>query len=209
MFQFSLLDKLEHCAESNVYDDNNHEGSSSSLEDVLTPLNDQLHKALDFYNTEIMKISLINQDMDRISKKNDKILEKFAMIKDMFQDLTKYIDTNYNNINSHCVNMKSTLEKMHHSLDDCITHVNGYYEEESNKVSVEYNTSLKKINSLDSIFKISKINEHLCPICIRNQSTHFTLPCGHVYCEDCSKKLSVTCFICRENIYKVNALYFS
>ena len=101
------------------------------------------------------------------------------------------------------------IVSLNEALNMCRSNIQTYTTKEKKQYIDVYDASIGKINALNGVFTIAKFNKHVCPICLKNETTHFTLPCGHVYCEECSKKITVTCFICRGNVYKVNSLFFS
>ena len=64
---------------------------------------------------------------------------------------------------------------------------------------------------------------NMCPICFRNQVTHYLNPCGHTGCKECLERnrkerssnntmpqsdLSFECAFCREQIISIKPLYF-
>lgn len=215
MYDFSLLDKFEECSsESNDLTSDTFMKETSMEEINLESLNSVIQDALKVYNKEVLNASHINQEMDRLNNKNAKVKEELEHIKNGIADISKYIASNYKkncceeNIQTYN-NISENISVVSGALDECLSNMNKYAENESKSHKKDYDQSIDKINSLNQIFTIAKLNKHACPICLRNESTHFTLPCGHVYCEDCSKKLSVTCFICRQNIFKVSPLFFT
>ena len=48
-----------------------------------------------------------------------------------------------------------------------------------------------------------------CTICMGAEVTHAITPCGHTFCEGCSKSQMTTCYICRTQIRDRLRLYFS
>lgn len=213
MYDFSLLDKFESSTGSNDSSSDSNTNSPSN-EINLDSLNSVIQDALAVYNKEVLNVSHINQEMDRLNNKNKKVIEELEHIKSGIADISKYIVSNYK---TNCCeenmqiynNISANILTIGEALSECVLNMNDYAENESKSRKNDYGKSIDKINSLNQIFTVAKLNKHACPICLRNECTHFTLPCGHVYCEDCSKKLSVTCFICRQNIFKVSPLFFT
>lgn len=48
-----------------------------------------------------------------------------------------------------------------------------------------------------------------CTICMNKEVTTVVTPCGHTYCEDCSKTQLTACYICRVQIRDRVRMYFS
>jgi hypothetical protein len=49
----------------------------------------------------------------------------------------------------------------------------------------------------------------LCTICMARDVTHAVTPCGHTYCEECTRTQLTSCYICRVQIRDKMRLYFS
>ncbi len=49
----------------------------------------------------------------------------------------------------------------------------------------------------------------VCTICMTKEITHATIPCGHTYCEDCSRTQVTSCYICRVQVRDRVRLFFS
>jgi hypothetical protein len=47
-----------------------------------------------------------------------------------------------------------------------------------------------------------------CPVCMNAQVEVYIDPCGHTFCQKCSKKIYTNCGFCRAPIKKVNKLFF-
>jgi len=62
-----------------------------------------------------------------------------------------------------------------------------------------------------AIFKTGNqlVNEPICPICITDAVTTAIVPCGHTFCNSCSRRMSMECGVCRGRIRERMKLYFS
>lgn len=49
----------------------------------------------------------------------------------------------------------------------------------------------------------------ICTICMARNVTHAVTPCGHTYCEECTRTQMTSCYICRVQIRDKLRLYFS
>ena len=51
-------------------------------------------------------------------------------------------------------------------------------------------------------------DDKLCCICYVNIKTHICIPCGHkCLCETCTKKITKTCPICKQQIFNIIKVY--
>ena len=48
-----------------------------------------------------------------------------------------------------------------------------------------------------------------CSICIDNPVSHVLIGCGHTFCNDCTRKQTTICYICRSKISERVKIYFS
>ena len=72
----------------------------------------------------------------------------------------------------------------------------------------------KKWNILREIISLQKMmnmntNEPMCAICLNEPVSHVMIPCGHTFCVSCTRKLHVSCYICRGGIRDRVRLYFT
>lgn len=51
-------------------------------------------------------------------------------------------------------------------------------------------------------------NEPLCTICLANIVSYCLTPCGHTYCEQCLRRMPVSCFMCRTPVSNRVKLFF-
>ena len=47
-----------------------------------------------------------------------------------------------------------------------------------------------------------------CTICMNEEIDVVMVPCGHVFCKECSKKTLTICFLCRTQVLQKQKLYF-
>lgn len=214
MYDFSLIDKFSESREiSSEEDDKKHAIHDQQCDDQqlvdLNHLNTVIHQTLKVYNKEVLNVSHINQEIDRLHRKNTKLNEKLNQFIGNMDDIQKFVESNYTQSNPKYQGILDNISESQCVIRSCLDCIDQYTEIESNASKEDYRHSVDKINSINQVFTVAKLNKHSCPICLRNECTHFTLPCGHVYCEECSKKISVSCFVCRENIFKISPLFFA
>lgn len=67
----------------------------------------------------------------------------------------------------------------------------------------------KKMNRqyINEACKMDNHKDMLCKVCLDNAVSRVLVKCGHVFCEDCSKRC-VKCPYCREKISFVQKLFF-
>ena len=209
MYDFSLIDKLSKSCDTKHEESESPENCDEYNVLDLDDLNLVIKKTLMVYNKEVLNVSQINQEVDRLDRKNVKLKEKLKQIDSSMNDIQKFVESNYCETNIKYLSIMENIKSTQLTIETCLENIDEYTEVESNLHKDEYKISVDKINSINKIFTVAKINKHSCPICLKNETSHFALPCGHVYCEECSKKLSVTCFVCRENIFKISPLFFT
>jgi hypothetical protein len=68
----------------------------------------------------------------------------------------------------------------------------------------------REILSVNNCFRPEYVGEgSLCGICLTEPIGQALVPCGHTYCHNCSKKISMFCYVCRTVIRERLRLYFS
>ena len=75
MYHFSLIDKLKN---NELYNQSNNDENNENLD--LQRLNVVITDALQVYNEEVLNVSKINEEIDRLDRKNQKIIDKIDNI---------------------------------------------------------------------------------------------------------------------------------
>lgn len=215
IFNFSLIDIINPVNKSsqgsNIIDQDIHCVENSNLN--LHKINKNITDAIDIYNKELLKISSINEHMDTLNRKYLKMKHYLNDFKSNIQEFKEFFRKHLSNDNpsesESKNNITANINSIYTQIDTCQTNIDEHMCQLLNKQNEEYQDASKKIKSLDNIFTLIRMNKKICPICMNGESTHFTIPCGHLYCKTCSEKLTISCFICRQNILKVNSLFFS
>lgn len=65
------------------------------------------------------------------------------------------------------------------------------------------------LKGLVSLGGIQQTPAPVCTICMTKEITHATIPCGHTYCEECSRTQVTSCYICRVQVRDRVRLFFS
>jgi hypothetical protein len=55
---------------------------------------------------------------------------------------------------------------------------------------------------------LAQESEPLCSICLEETVSYAISPCGHTFCQGCSRKQNGSCFVCRTGIHSKLKLYF-
>jgi hypothetical protein len=95
-----------------------------------------------------------------------------------------------------------------HNMCDIIEKVNIKIIEETAIMSscVDFVSTYKSIVNNCADKKIS--DKFKCTICFDNEVKICVTPCGHTFCEDCSKKLVQKCFVCNRIVKEKNKMFF-
>ena len=80
-------------------------------------------------------------------------------------------------------------------------------EEDYKEIMAQY----KKFVALRPIILMNQVQHTVpsCTICMNKEVSFAVTPCGHTYCDECSKAQTTACFICRVQIRDRVKLFFS
>jgi hypothetical protein len=210
-FDFSLIDFIKTSNDSNL----SPEVCNNNLEHdtYLQKINQNISDAIDIYNTELLKITNINEKTDILNRKYTKMKSYLHEFKANIQEFKDFFYKTLNNDNKDEEESTNIIGQniisIHTQIDTCQTNIDKLVKKLLKNQYIDYNSSCVKVKNLNNIFRLIRFNQNICPICMKEESTHFTVPCGHLYCLNCSEKLTITCFICRQNILKTTPLFFS
>jgi hypothetical protein len=214
-FKFSLTSHIQNYKGNviaNVLSDDTY--SMNTIIEQLDPIdtytmNKAILTAVSIYKTEIMNTALINEDIDNLNKKTTKGCSYLDNFKTQIDDFKVFIDTTLQKDNESKRKVINDINDITERIHKCQFNIKEYVKDIKDSNSQSYANSSSNLDAINNVITLVKHNKHACPVCLENSTTHFAIPCGHVYCEECSSKLRSRCFICRDTIYRVSPLFFS
>lgn len=196
------------CYDQRGVDGSSHPSDVTSLFEYDT-LNSNISSAITLYETEILKISEINSQMDSLKhkyKKTNQWLNNMNSEIDSFRSFTtKYFEESIPSLYSDVITQVNTID---FHLKVCEKIINDYVQNTIEDKKNRYTTAKNCVKSLDKVFSVLKYNKYVCPICVSREISMFVVPCGHTYCKICAAKMNTGCFTCRQPIIKVSPLFF-
>lgn len=105
------------------------------------------------------------------------------------------------------------------STDELQKHIENYLDRvyQENNPENEYKDLLvlyKKLFVVKDILQILRVSaypdrEPICGICLNDTIMFALVPCGHTYCESCSRRQSMHCFLCRQTATQRIKIFFT
>jgi hypothetical protein len=197
----------------NEYTNYNNEIMNDSIEDDTIICKDNIQKIESIIKKYIDKNDIIFNNITSI----DKYTELLKTVNDNINNLEKsyqqiiYKNLDLNNYNPCDIPLFNIdNEKIQSYTTNEKNRINELIIELDKKKSIwikEYNSFQDIIknykNLLKTSFENSEIkdifNTNICSICYDKEITICCNPCGHTFCNDCSKKIITKCFICNAN----------
>jgi hypothetical protein len=172
---------------------------------VLPALQDELGFDLATFTGSIGKfINCIKETTDEIMRAENALKLKVAAIDKLTQSVQGILTLNATN---------AAYEGMIRSAEDYIREAI-----KENSIEESYNAVInayKKLSLLKEAFNgirlvsAAQTTEPLCSVCITEPVNYTLAPCGHTFCQGCTRKQNIQCFICRQVIRERVKLYFS
>ena len=157
---------------------------------TLVQLRSQIHGLIDLYKETgerllecEAQLKMRLEKMDKIQRRVSTVIElqtNDAMV-ELVEALEKYMKLSFRDmgIETHYVQLLYLYQK-HIALRDAI-----------------------------QVFKAaSQSQEPLCPICLTDPVGAAIVPCGHTFCQTCSRRMTTECGVCRGRIRERIKLYF-
>lgn len=177
--------------------------ANSVLEELTTGLKGQGGTSIDDYMMQTQWIfTEYKETGDEILDLEEKLIKKTKSL-DALQKRLPLITTLKEN---------PQLSKV---LDSFKGYLNDAYAE--SKIEDIYNTIIEKYKKWNMLREMVKLNitmtkedtsEPTCGVCIDAPISHAMVPCGHTFCTSCTKKLHMSCYICRATIRERIKLFF-
>jgi hypothetical protein len=186
---------LEECEDNNL--------TNNSI--LKKTLNTEIKIDLDSFKTDIQDLrnyySLLNIDTFQLENEIKSILTKYdkyySKMKSIYSSLKEFdnIDTHFEIIDKEINKYMTTFFK----------------NEKLNEKLTQYTTNIKQVKYLKSY--MNEINSvtfiPLCTMCVTNIVDSVIIPCGHTACQECLNKCDMTCYICRQDVTKINKLFIN
>jgi hypothetical protein len=161
-------------------------------ENAAQNLGEQVKTVYETYRELMEEIMRKDQSINAKLTKLDKIQPRLTMLLDLG------VDESTGNLEDQ---IQMYLEKVYNENSP---------EQEYRELLVLYK-KMMVVRDLVNLLRISSSpdKEPLCGICL-NESVGFALvPCGHTYCENCVRRQSNTCFVCRQLTTQKMKIFFS
>jgi hypothetical protein len=83
--------------------------------------------------------------------------------------------------------------------------------EEAYKDFIENSKTVYILHDFINAFRqlVNAQTEPICGVCLTEAVSFVTIPCGHTFCQTCSQRQTLTCYICRSNVKERMKIYFS
>ena len=172
---------------------------------VLSDLNSRLGFDLAQFTEQFGSfMNTLKEVLEEISRSEDDLKTRVAAIDKLTQNVHSIL----------------TLSSTNPVFENIIKTTEQYVSEAIRQNSLEGSytnliNSYKKLTLLKESFLGSRIvgsafgTEPLCSVCISESVAFCISPCGHTFCQACTRKQHTQCFICRQMIRERVKLYFS
>jgi len=183
-----------------------------SEEDTLCNKNLQtsyLFKTLNDKSTQLHKKI---EELSENEKSLDESVAKFKSSHLLFTSMCMLHDNESTNVvHTKYVNLAEDYSRIQNNIKKEITTKRLVFEEELEKVNVKLNSIRKLIHmGIEDIVKPEDMSKKMCPVCFEKEVCMVMIPCGHTYCDVCSKyDYRAKCPQCRAVINSRVKMYFS
>lgn len=158
--------------------------------------------------------------LDKYSEQTQFLMEQYKISCEKILDkehLLKIKLTNLDSIQSKLNNLLTLKENPHYNalMESMEKYMESIFEENSiesdyEEIIDEYRRFLELRNIIKTIRTVEATEkEPLCSICFDNTIQYAFSPCGHTFCQNCSKRQTLNCSVCRQNIREIIKLYFT
>jgi len=112
------------------------------------------------------------------------------------------------------INLVDEKDKLIHQMLDYILVAKQEEKKDKDKRMEELQSSIllyKKVITYEvqEDGSIGNPKDWLCSICVEDKKVQYCMePCGHLFCEDCTKRIESSCHFCRNRVNKKIRMYF-
>lgn len=162
--------------------------------------------------------SELGQTVSAIAETQKQVNQAYTKAAATVCDAEERLEAKLQRINAADTCVKHLLELGHTpALDGVKGPVTAYLESvyAAADIEKEYSAMIhayKRFAILKGLVSLSSVQQTpapTCTICMTKEVTHATLPCGHTYCEECSRSQVTSCYTCRVQVRDRIRLFFS
>lgn len=165
---------------------------SKQRDNTIITLTEQIHEVYEMYREALEKIAEKESVLKQKIQTLDKIQPRLVMLLDL-------------GVNETTTDLQNNIEKYLQTIYD------------TNNPEQEYKDLLllyKKFFVLREIVNLLRLSasgdrEPICGICLNDTVTFALVPCGHTYCDQCSKRQMMQCYMCRQTSSQRVKLFFT
>lgn len=140
-------------------------------------------------------------DLDKALSAHSLILKKITSIKDCMRVIGETLQDNG------VCDSSEDLKSIEIVLDDKFNRIDEIVISKRR----DYDKRIKAMISVSDLYRTIKgtMVHKGCPVCLVKSVSHFFLPCGHTFCEQCMFKINRSkCFLCKKQIDGIKPLFF-
>jgi hypothetical protein len=133
--------------------------------------------------------------------KENQLLQRLAILDKVQQKLIQMNDMPMNEASgSLCEAMEKYMEKV-------------FEEHKIEELYEDFMTAFRRFVSLREMVQFLRTTdmshqEPLCSICLEEMVSYALVPCGHTFCQNCGRRQTIQCYICRANIREKTKIFF-
>ena len=178
---------------SKILDEIDGDGSVNEYIEKYSNQMERIKKFMKYYNDDISKIDEVLKTINEQIKKIDEINKSIS--DDVY---SKIKDTNI--VKNKNIFIKDIISK--EQLLDIQRDVEAYKDDKEKDMNILKDKHLTVVQNLtklldsDKLSPIKKMFDGTCPVCYDKKIDSCISPCGHMFCEDCLKRVH-NCPMCR------------
>ena len=183
-----------------------------SEEDKLCNQNLQTSYLFKSLNVKYIELNSKIEDLTANEKSLDEAIAKFKNSHSTITTLCMAHDSHSTStIHAKYLDMASDYNRIQGTIKKEILLKRAALESELDKISIKLNSIRKLIQmGVEDIVKPEDMNKKMCPVCFDKEVCMVMIPCGHTYCEACSRyDYRAKCPQCRATINSRVKMYFS
>lgn len=169
-------------------------------------LNESIVKGQALLTAAILELNTASIEKKRIEDSVKSVRTTQHSIQQSLEHLKGIATANNTTVDS----MQDTLDQAAYSASYVADAVETALKERLVGVEEKIASSKRVLKSLGKAYNVLKSTGVgcTCPVCMNAQVEVYIDPCGHTFCQKCSKKIYTNCGFCRAPIKKVNKLFF-
>lgn len=182
------------------------------IENKINTISSNVAEGRDLLVTELKKYNDYIESERNLSEFSQTALESCHKSINLFNAILQDSKENKNNkeFEMPIEELSNNVDEVIYGINNIMNIINTHIDKRKEILKKDMDKNIAILRKLIDVYGIIKSTTlvHICPICLTNEVSVFSIPCGHSLCSECISRTKHCCW-CRTRIERIGKIFFS